>query len=99
MQSCPLDALTLFIDRISTASSPRTKEHDNSVPVHHPVATEPLALEGQIYSGLLQGPRIDILAKLPYETAVYILQFIDLDTLIKAAAISRTWYHLSSDNE
>ncbi|KAF9944949.1 hypothetical protein BGZ65_011394, partial [Modicella reniformis] len=99
MQSCPLDALTLFIETISTASSSRSKELESGPVIVYPSAAERATLEGRIYSRLLQGLRIDVLAKLPYETATYILQFIDLANLIKVATISRTWNHLSNDNE
>ncbi|KAG0315261.1 hypothetical protein BGZ99_007587 [Dissophora globulifera] len=49
---------------------------------------------------MLDGPRIDLLSKLPYEIASYILHFIDMHTLLtKVALISRTWCQLSRDNE
>ena len=100
MQTCPLDALTLFIDTISTASPPSSSDALEGGLVNvHPSVPEQTTLEDQIYAQLLQGPRIDILAQLPYETATYILQFVDLPCLIKVATISRTWYHLANDNK
>ncbi|KAG0207001.1 hypothetical protein BGX28_001651 [Mortierella sp. GBA30] len=57
------------------------------------------AIADRLYSLLLDGPRIDILSKLPYEIATYILLFVDLPGLAKVACISKAWNQLSNDNE
>ncbi|KAF9435434.1 hypothetical protein BGZ76_006300 [Entomortierella beljakovae] len=56
-------------------------------------------LEDKLCSLLLDGPRIDILSKLPYEITTYILHFLDMASLTKVAIISKAWSHFAKDNE
>ncbi|KAI8599135.1 WD40-repeat-containing domain protein [Dissophora ornata] len=79
-------------------------KHSAAQPSHrssptYPSLVERARLEDQLYSMLLDGPRIDILLKLPYEVATYILCFMDMATLAKAAIISKAWKQLSEDSE
>ncbi|KAG0223787.1 hypothetical protein BGW42_005544 [Actinomortierella wolfii] len=56
-------------------------------------------LYDKLYACLLDGPRKDFLSQLPYEIATYILQFLDMQHIVKVARISRTWHLLANDNE
>ncbi|KAG0369871.1 hypothetical protein BGZ54_008609 [Gamsiella multidivaricata] len=67
--------------------------------VIYPSHTLRAHFENQLYALLLGGPRIDILSRLPYEIAVYVLRFVDMSNLCKIALISRAWNQLSNDNE
>ncbi|KAF9575961.1 hypothetical protein EC968_000924 [Mortierella alpina] len=63
------------------------------------IEQERARLVDQLYALLLEGPRIDMLSKLPYEIATYILYFVDIPGLAKVAVISKAWNRLASDNE
>lgn len=65
----------------------------------YPTPDERLELLNQHYELMLNGPRIDLLSKLPYEIATYILNFVDMHNLAKVALISRTWNQFARDNE
>ncbi|KAG0271196.1 hypothetical protein BGZ95_001040 [Linnemannia exigua] len=69
-----------------------------SVLPSYPSEDERSRLFEQLYEKLLDGPRIDILSKLPYEIVSYILHFLDMPSLAKAASISKTWNELTKDN-
>ncbi|KAF9343705.1 hypothetical protein BGX26_005327 [Mortierella sp. AD094] len=66
-----------------------------------PVVThlDRVRLEDQFYSLLLDGPRIDILSKLPYEITTHILLFLDMTSLAKVAVTSKAWNQFANDNE
>ncbi|KAG0083364.1 hypothetical protein BGZ93_006868 [Podila epicladia] len=64
-----------------------------------PSPDEKSRLMDQLYNVLLNGNRIDLLSKLPYEIATYILHFVDMNSLVKVALISRTWNQFARDNE
>ncbi|KAF9273977.1 hypothetical protein BGZ88_003369, partial [Linnemannia elongata] len=73
-------------------------ESSTPVPQGFPSEEERSSLMDKIYNTLLDGPRIDILSKLPYEMATHVLHFIDMPNLAKVASISKTWNDLTKDN-
>ncbi|KAF9920419.1 hypothetical protein FBU30_009768 [Linnemannia zychae] len=64
----------------------------------YPSELERKKLIDQLYAKLLDGPRIDILSRLPYEIATYILHFVDMPNLAKVASICKAWNILTKDN-
>jgi F-box and WD-40 domain protein 1/11 len=64
----------------------------------YPSEEERSKLMDNIYEKLLDGPRIDMLSKLPYEIASYVLHFVDMPNLAKVASISKAWNDLTNDN-
>ncbi|KAF9962729.1 hypothetical protein BGZ70_007937 [Mortierella alpina] len=66
---------------------------------HDWIDQERARLVDRLYALLLDGPRIDMLSRLPYEIATYILYFVDMSGLAKVAVISKAWNQLANDNE
>ncbi|KAG9071234.1 hypothetical protein KI688_008780 [Linnemannia hyalina] len=73
-------------------------ESSTSVPEGYLSEEERSNLMDKIYNNLLDGARIDILSKLPYEMATHVLHFIDMPNLAKVASISKAWNVLTKDN-
>ncbi|KAF9102184.1 hypothetical protein BGX27_011134 [Mortierella sp. AM989] len=65
----------------------------------YPCAADRIQLEDQLNSLMLDGPRIDILSRLPYEVTTHILHFFDMVTLTNIATVSRAWNQFANDNE
>lgn len=73
-------------------------ESSTPVPQGYPSEEKRSNLMDKIYNKLLDGPRIDILSRLPYEMATHVLHFIDMPNLAKVASISTAWNLLTKDN-
>ncbi|KAK3819037.1 MAG: WD40-repeat-containing domain protein [Linnemannia gamsii] len=84
--------------RLADTSMELVNASSSTVLPGYPSEDERSRLIEQLYGKLLNGPRIDILSKLPYEIASYILHFVDMPNLAKVASISKTWNNLTKDN-
>jgi len=62
-------------------------------------ASKILRSNGSCSAQEYSGPRIDILSKLPYEIATYILIFVDIPTLVNLSLTSQRWGRFATDNE
>lgn len=83
---------------VADTSMELVTESSSTVLRGYPSEEERSKLMDNIYAKLLDGPRIDILSKLPYEIASYVLHFVDMPNLAKVASISHTWNGLTKDN-
>ncbi|KAI1297042.1 hypothetical protein EDD11_007237 [Mortierella claussenii] len=86
-------------DLADTSTDSGTEVQAPSSVSNYPTTLDRTKLEDQLYSLLLDGPRIDVLSKLPYEVATYVLHFLDMGSLAKVAIISKAWNQLAKDNE
>ncbi|KAF9122228.1 hypothetical protein BGW39_009888 [Mortierella sp. 14UC] len=86
------------VTHLADTSMEQVSASSSTVLQGYPSEEERSSLMEQLYAKLLDGPRIDILSKLPYEIASYVLHFVDMPNLAKVASISKAWNDLTKDN-